>query len=327
MSKKIVSVILTLMLLISTSAMAMISVSAADGEYYEPQPYNASDAAKEIGFNRYFFLLPDNWKNDYTQSAGIYWWSGTDACGSLDGAQAGVKWPGYKIYQFSNEQVTMYANNDKNTGEAIVTGTVWYVDVPKDVPTIIFSNALDGGDATWDNFNEDKYKNAFQTDDIQVEGIWPEDGNPNYPEMVDTMNNMIYIIDPSQTSESVTGKQTFYGDWYFYHGGDKWDTGLNPTYGGAGGDQPGDPAIVQPTNPQEPTQAPTAGSDTTPAPQQGATSSVSTNDQATSATQPTTLAGNGTIATGSLSLAVIVLVIAAAATGVVIVLRKRELEK
>lgn len=330
MSKKIISVILALMLLASTAVMAAVSASAAEGEYYDPKPYVASDAVDAVGTFRYFFLLPNDWKNDWTQSAGVYWWDGTDPCGSLDGAQAGVKWPGYQIYQFSPEEVTMYANNDPSTGEALVTGTVWYVDVPQDVTVIIFSNALDGGDSSWDNFDQERYEKAYQTTNISVEGIWPEDGNPNYPgpEKVEDNSNMIYIIDPSQTSESVTGKKTFVGDWYFYHGGDMWDTQLDPKYGGAAGELPGDPVTDVPTDPNgdpdEPTTAPTTGSDNEkPEPSQGATSAVSTKDQ----TEPTTLAGNGTIATGSLSLAVIVLIIAAAATSVVIVLRKKEFEK
>lgn len=319
MSKKIVSVILTLMLLISTSAMAVISVSAADGEYYDPQPYSPSAEAQELGFYRYFFLLPDDWTNDYTQSAGIYWWGGTDANGSLDGTSVGVKWPGYKIYQYSPEKVTMYADNNKDSGKAVVTGTVWYVDVPTDVLTIIFNNALDGGDKSWDNYDETRNSLARQTENINVEGIWPEDDNPNYPDMVETMNNMIYIINPDLTGVSETGQSTYVGSWYFYHGGDKWDTQANPIYGGADGDVPGDPQ----GDSKDTTQTATDG--TKPAPQPGPTSNISTNDQ--QATQATTAAGNGTIATGSISLAIIVLLVAAAVTGAVIVLRKRELEK
>ncbi|MCH5300544.1 MAG: hypothetical protein J1E56_04420 [Ruminococcus sp.] len=316
MSKKIVSVILTLMLLISTSAMAAISVSAANGEFYDPQPYSPSADAQKVGLNRYFFLFPNNWKNDYTQSAGIYWWDGTDANSSLDGTSQGVKWPGYKIHQFSTEEVTMYADNNKESGEALVTGTVWYVDVPSDVTTIIFNNALDGGEKTWDNYDQARNEAARQTTNINVEGIYPEDNNPNYPEIeLETMNNMIYIIDPSLTgTNEVSGQSTYAGVWYFYHGGDQWDTEANPIYGGVDGPEPGDPttgATPDPTN------------GTTPAPQNPAGSS--TNDQPT--TQPTTAAGNGTIATGSISLAIIVLMISAAATGVVIALRKKELEK
>lgn len=324
MSKKIVSVILTLMLLISTSAMAAISVSAADGEFYDPKPYVPSADAQKVGFNRYFFLLPDDWKNDYTQSAGIYWWGNgeTDACGSLDGTSVGSKWPGYKIYQFSTEEVTMYADNNKESGEALITGTVWYVDVPSDVTTIIFNNALDGGDKTWDNYDETRNSLARQTTNINIEGIWPEDNNPNYPDMVETMNNMIYIIDPALTGTSETGQSTYYGNWYFYHGGDKWDTQANPIYGGADGDEPGEPQNGDSNDStQAPTQASTDG--TTPAPKNPIGSS--TNDQPT--TQPTTAAGNGTIATGSISLAIIVLLVVAAVTGAVIVLRKKELEK
>lgn len=327
MSKKIISVILTLMLLASTAVMATVSASAAEGEYYDPQPYVASDDAAQVGTYRYFFLLPNDWKNEWTESAGIYWWAGTDACGSLDGAQAGVKWPGYQIYQFSPEEVTMYENNDPETGNAIVTGTVWYVDVPQDVQVIIFSNAYDGGDPTWDNFDQARYEKAYQTVNIGVEGIWPEDGDPNYPdEIVETNNNMIYIIDPNNTSATEWGKLTFGGGWYFYHGGDKWDTQLNPVHGGANGLEPGDPVTEVPTdpsgNPVETQKPTTSDNGKTPGPAQGPTSVVGSPDQT-----ETTVSDNGTIATGSFSLAIIVLVIAVAATGVAIVIRKRELEK
>lgn len=309
MSKKIISVILTLMLLAATTVMATASVSAAEGTYYDPKPYTPSEEAKTVGFNRYFFLMPESWENDLTSTAGIYWWDGTDPCGSLDGAQAGVKWPGYQIYKYGD-----------------TTANVWYCDVPVDVTTIVFNNALDGGDKSWDNFDEERYVKAVQTTDIGSEYYDPGESD-NYPDGTESFNNMIYVIDPSKTSESVTGKLTYVGEWYFYHGDGQYDTALEPTYGGIDGEPPHvSEGQDEPTEPptQSPTQPTTAGDTTTPAPATNATSKVSTSD---TATQATTVAGNGTIATGTLSFAIVLLVVAAAATGFVIVLRKREIEK
>lgn len=344
MSKKIVSIILALMLLASTAVMATVSASAEDGVFYEPKPYVPSETAQEVGLVRFFFLLPNDWKNDWTDSAGIYWWSGTDPVGALDGSgSTESKWPGYKMYLFDPKEYTFYTDNDKENGEPLVTGTVWYVDLPCDVPTVVFSNALDGGDQSWDNFNQERYLKAYQTTDVQSEGIFPEDGFDGFVETdeeFETNNNMIYIINPELTSESVTGKQTFVGNWYLYHGDDKWDTPDNPIYNGSEGDEPGDPregGAEQPTVPADGNDnnnqntdnkgdkdpAGTTPDGSAPVPATGAGSNVSTPDQ----TQPTTVAGNGAIATGSVSLAIIALIIAAAITGVVIALRKREYER
>ena len=314
MSKKILSVVLVLVLLVATAA---VSVSAADGVFYEPKEYVASDAAKEIGLKRYFFLLPDEWTNDYTTKAGIYWWDGADACTSMAGeGSETVKWPGYAIYQFTSEKVTQnYTDADGN--EKTYEGTVWYVDVPADVTTIIFNNALDGGELTWDNKDEVRYVAAVQTVDIGSE-YYEAGESVNYPDgldEVDGFKNMIYIVDPTQTSENpVNGKLTYAGEWYYYHGGNKWDTQLDPVYGGADGDLPGEPETAGPTTPSDPQTT------TVPAPQQGATSNVASPDQ------DSTVAGNGTIATDGFSMAMVMLVVAAAVVGVAVVVRKRQIE-
>ena len=314
MSKKILSVVLVLVLLVATAA---VSVSAAAGEYYEPKLYVPSEAAKEVGQNRYFFLLPDDWKNEFAGSAGIYWWDGADACGSMAGeGSETVKWPGYTINQFSSEKVTQnYTDADGN--EKTYEGTVWYVDVPADVTTIIFNNALDGGELTWDNKDEVRYVAAVQTVDIGSE-YYDAGESDNYPDGIDDVegfNNMIYIVDPSQTVENpVNGKLTYAGEWYYYHGGNKWDTQLDPVYGGADGDLPGEPETAGPTTPTDPQTT------TVPAPQQGATSNVASPDQ------DTTVAGNGTIATDGFSMAIVMLVAAVAVVGVAVVVRKRKIE-
>lgn len=324
MSKRIISVILTLMLLASTAVVATVSVAAAEGEsqYYTPKTYVPSEDAVKAGQNRYFFVLPDEWVNDYTNEAGVYWWAGTDACGSLDGAQAGVKWPGYKIWQFTTNKVNVYQDNDPSK-DVLYQGTVWYVDVPIDVATIIFTNALDGGDESWPDFDEKRYVAAAQTVDVGSE-YYDAGENDNYPDGTESFNNMIYIIDPSQTSTSVTGKSTYGGAWYYYHGNatsgyEKWDTQLNPTYGGAEGEAPGEPEVPQPTaGPTEPT---TAEATDKPAPATNPTSNVSTADSP----EPTNVTSGGTVATNDSSSAIIVLVALLAATGVMIAIKKKEM--
>ena len=74
MSKKIISIVLAVMLMVSMISVAMVSASAevdANGRYA---------AAEDVDTNRYFFYMPDDWYNEYTSTAGVYWWDGTDAC-------------------------------------------------------------------------------------------------------------------------------------------------------------------------------------------------------------------------------------------------------
>ncbi len=105
MSKKLMSVILVAVLVLSMGTVAMASVSA------DELP------AKADGYNRYYFYMPENWLNEHATTAGIYWWEGTDACSS---------WPGY------------VANPTDVEG-------LYYYDVNQDVTTIIWNNAIDGG--------------------------------------------------------------------------------------------------------------------------------------------------------------------------------------
>ncbi len=239
MTKKIISIILTILLITST---AVIGVSAAVGEYNMPKKYVASEWAENIGLNRYFFFMPDDWKNEYTETAGVYWWEGTDTCFCDD-----VLWPGYKMRQYSTETVTQYYTDIEGT-EKSYTGTVWYLDVPNDVPLVVFNNALDGGDKSWDNFDEDRFLKANQTVIVGTE-YYDYGESENYPEGTESFNNMIYIIDPAKTYvNELSGKNIYEGEWYYYHGGNKWDTALNPTYGGVDGETP-----AEPITPDEPT--------------------------------------------------------------------------
>ena len=181
---------------------------------------------------------------------------------------------------------------------------------------------MDGGDKSWDNFDENRYLKAFQTVDIGTE-YYDYGESDSHPDGTESFNNMIYIIDPTQTVVNpLNGKSTFAGEWYYYHGGNKWDTQIDPVYGGVDGDLPGEPEVVGPTTPVAPTTAPATNPEgtTKPAPQQGATSNVASPDQ------DSTVAGNGTIATDGFSMAMVMLVVAAAVVGVAVVVRKRQIE-
>lgn len=240
MSKKLISIIVSCALVLSLALVGVIGVSAAidtDGRYVP------SEGVKET--HRLYFLMPESWKSEkYNASdAGAYWWNGTDACGSLDGTSVGAPWPGYKM------QVENAENN------------IFYVDLPTDVPNIIFNNYLNGGERTEDaktgkvtfQFSEEQFKAAKQSVDITCQ-YYSEGDDDLYDDLLDgefwtkaqealdgndksffgdfadnffehpkwgismKFNNMIYVTDPNNTSVSVTGKETYAGDFYFYYG-------------------------------------------------------------------------------------------------------------
>ena len=81
MSKKLISIILSCVLVLSLALVGVIGVSAAvdkDGRYVP------SESVKET--NRVYFLMPESWKNEKYKAveAGAYWWNGSDPCGSVD---------------------------------------------------------------------------------------------------------------------------------------------------------------------------------------------------------------------------------------------------
>ena len=70
MSKKIISVLLALVMVLAMGTVALVSVSADLATLPEVAE----------GCNRYFFYMPPQWYNDYAETAGIYWWENTGAC-------------------------------------------------------------------------------------------------------------------------------------------------------------------------------------------------------------------------------------------------------
>ena len=219
MSKKIISLLLTLMLTVSMVAVAAVSVSA---EVDEQGRYTPSEG---IETNRYYFYMPSDWYNDCAFDAGIYWWLGSDAP---------TAWPGYGAQNGDADQV-------------------YYCDVPVNSTTIIWNNGYDGGDDSTDP----NYAKAIQTVDISSQ--FYSDGDSDiydsawFSEMEDSFNgdkaalgafadnffydeeyglgfsfdfdNMIYVISPNMITENpLNGKITSGGEWYFYYGNGEYGT-------------------------------------------------------------------------------------------------------
>ena len=240
MTKKLISMLLSIAMVLSVAVVGITGVSAAidnDGRYVP------SESVEET--HRIYFLMPESWKSEEFNAteAGAYWWSGSDPCGSLDGTSTGVTWPGYKM------QVENAENN------------IFYLDLPTDVPNIIFKNYLNGGERTEDaetgkvtfEFGEEQFKAAKQTVDVICQ-YYSEGDDSHYDELLNgkfwakaqealdgndktffgkfadnffedpdwgismNFNNMIYVTDPKNVSVSLNGKETYGGEFYFFYG-------------------------------------------------------------------------------------------------------------
>lgn len=196
MSKKIISLLLAGLLTASMASVAIVSASAkVDGN-------NCYVPSEGTETNRYYFYMPEDWKNDKADHAGIYWWDGTDACGAADGSNPdSPAWPGYN------------AQKDAISG-------VYYCDVPTDVTTIIWNNGFNGGEDT----TSPDYAKAIQTGNIGSECYDPGESD-NYPDGTDSFNKMIYVCDPNNTTiNEFNGKINCSGEWYYYYDNGEYGT-------------------------------------------------------------------------------------------------------
>ena len=260
MSKKIISLLLAVMLTVSMVAVAAVSVSAKTDEQGR---YTPSEGVEST--NRYYFAMPQYWYSEYTDTAGIYWWEGSDACGAVDGSGGTTAWPGYKP-QISDVK------------------DVYYVDCPTDVSVIIWNNFVNGGEDP----SQDIYSIAAQSQNASCEyysdgdsDLYPTEffeemqksydgdkaalGNfaDNFFDNADyglsfTMDNMIFVIDPSQTTEGFNGKMNYVGDWYFYYGDGEFGTYPTKEAAAAAG------TLQKTSELPEPTTAPVADDTTAP---------------------------------------------------------------
>lgn len=353
MSKKLISIIVSCALVLSLALVGVIGVSAAidaDGRYV---PSKGVEETRQL-----YFLMPESWKSEKYNAAdaGAYWWNGADACGSLDGTSVGAPWPGYKM------QVENAENN------------IFYVDLPTDVPNIIFNNYLNGGERTVDEetgkvtfqFGEEQFKAAKQSVDVLCQ-YYSEGDNEHYDNLLDgefwakaqealdgndksffgdfadnffedpdwgismNFNNMIYVTDPNNTSVSVTGKETYAGEFYFYYGLNeetgKYEYGSLPNY-----DMAKEAGLVQavdknaaPATPDEPTTTTPSGDNNTDStkntvPTAGQNPTSSANAVSTSDTANST--DNSAVQTGATTAAAVLAVLLVAG-GAVLYTRKR----
>jgi len=328
MKKKLVSLLLAGSVVASMAAIASVSASAIidDNGCYAP-----GDNVEAT--YRYYFAMPDEWYSSNTDTAGIYWWSGTNSCNAVDGSGGTLGWPGYKAQR----------------GDVT---NLYYVDCPTDVPTIVWNNYVNGGT----DKDAPIYLEAKQASDAQVEfcsdgdsdlydTAWFEEMEESYNgdqallgDYVDNFfydeeydagfsfvyDNMIYVVDLTKTSENFEGKKTYVGDMYFYFGDGFYGTYPTKEQSEAKGtlkniadapatsDQPTTttPSNVDPTNnnnkPGQPSTDPASS-----------TKPVSTSDT------PASTVSGGAVQTGEASYAVILLVVLAAVSGVVVFTRKK----
>lgn len=332
MKKKLVSLLLAGSVVASMAAIASVSASAiidSNGCY-------APGENVTCGTYRYYFALPNTWLSEYSDTAGAYWYNGTDACGAVDGSGGDLKWPGYKA------QRDEYKSS--NYG-------LYYVDCPTDVPQIIWNNYTDGG--------EDKeapiYLTAKQSNDAPTEFYVADDSDLYDQDWFDEMeesysgdkaklgdfadnffydeeyglgfamnfDNMIFVVPAEPNGENFQGKPTYNGDWYFYYGNGEY--GTYPTKEEA--EEKGTLlSLENVATPDEPTPTTPGSVDPTKpgvTPGQPSTDPASATKPASSTDTPASTVSGGAVQTGEATYAVILLVVLAAVSGVVVFTRKK----
>ena len=230
--KKLTSLFLALTLVILMAALSVGNTSAAVDEngYYVPEEGEST--------NRYYFAMPNTWRNKYTDTAGVYFMPTAETCGFVEGKEP-ISWPGYKAY-FDGYKSYAYS--------------IYYVDCPTDIEFIVWNNYIKSG-ATDDTAMSDAEK---QSDGVNTEfcSLYDYDiyDTEWFAEMEESFNgdkkalgsyadnffydeeygsgfsfnfdNMIYVVPQNADSEnsSVTGIETYKGNWYFFYGEDEYGT-------------------------------------------------------------------------------------------------------
>ena len=256
MTKKLISMLLSIAMVLSVAVVGISGVYAAidsDGRYVP------SEGVEET--HRIYFLMPESWKSEEFNAteAGAYWWNGSDACGSFGDTSTGVAWPGYKMQVENAENNIFYLdlptdvpnidfNNYLNGGlrtEDAETGKVTYefseeqFKAAKQTADVSCQYYSEGDNEYYDNLLDGEFwtkaQEAFDGNDKTFLGKFAD----NFFEDPDWgismyLTNMIYVIDPSNTSVSVTGKETYAGEFYFYYGLNeetgKYEYGSLPNY-------------------------------------------------------------------------------------------------
>ena len=230
--KKLTSLFLALTLVILMAALSVGNTSAAVDEngYYVPEEGEST--------NRYYFAMPNTWRNKYTDTAGVYFMPTAETCGFVEGKEP-ISWPGYKAY-FDGYKSYAYS--------------IYYVDCPTDIEFIVWNNYIKSGatddtamsdaekqsdgvntefcslydydiyDAEWfaemeESFNGDKKALGSYADNFFYDEEYGSGFSFNF-------DNMIYVVPQNADSvnSSVTGIETYKGNWYFFYGEDEYGT-------------------------------------------------------------------------------------------------------
>ncbi|MBR3988325.1 MAG: hypothetical protein IKK10_03375 [Clostridia bacterium] len=158
--------------------------------FYTCRSFGGKNPAPKLPTNRYYFYMPNDWENELTKEAKIYWWEGTNSC---------TTWPGYKAK------------------ETDIDGLYCY-DVPKDVTSIIWNNHINGGY----NPDNDIYKLAKKSTNIGTE-YYEKGESELYPEGLASFDEMVYVINYDKTDYN-SFETSLVGEWYYYYGGGEYGT-------------------------------------------------------------------------------------------------------
>lgn len=170
--RKLTSVLLVLLLVVSMCCVAATNVAAKGAADLPPHSEDTY---------RYYFLAPDQWL-ETNGVAGMYYFSPENAA-----------WPGEEA-----NKVDGYDN-------------LFYFDVPKTIPTIIWNAFVDAG--TSDNPTPDA-PYAYQTFNLGVEYFDPGE-DPKWPDGRPNMDGLLYVIDMEAAPEfnEYGGATQWVGEW------------------------------------------------------------------------------------------------------------------
>ena len=171
--------------------------------------YKELSGDKEFTTRRYYFLRPDGTngmtaKSDYIYEKGSYVPSWDDEY-SYSGATH-ISWE--KTDRLDHENYLGYvAMNGDSDG-------VYYADVPDFVDCISWNNGVDYKNSD----DEDMWLYARNTFNIGCEYYDPGESE-NYPNGVDSFDNMIFVINPDEIPWGNIGDPGDEpGEWYYYYG-------------------------------------------------------------------------------------------------------------
>ena len=216
--KKLLSIILAIVMVASTFAVVASAYSWDDPDILtvdEALDLYEFDWGERPETNKYYFLMPDGTNGEKgdnpelesngkyaptwykltttgelaTSTAGIYWWD--------SGVADPAAWIGYIA-----------------SGSEECDPNIYYANVPVDVTTIVWNNAVDGGLDETDPI----YKCAAQSVNIGSE-YYDAGESPNYPDGTESFDGMIFVIDPDLVMKADASDQmTCGGEWYYYYG-------------------------------------------------------------------------------------------------------------